>query len=134
MRARNSIFLLILLAAAMAYMSLSRLHEQRTSGIGKRKLFDIDSGGITSLEIEREGTKLAFNKKGGKWIIEHPLRDRADIHAVEGVIEKIKDMKWKGLLAPGERKSIPTAMASRIIGTSIRKASWRVTKICASFA
>lgn len=106
MRAKNSLFLLILLALAMTYMSLSRIHKRKTLGIKEGRLFDIGRNGITSFEIERDKTKLTFRRGNGKWIIEHPLRDRADIHAVEGVLEKIEGLKWKSMLAPEEGKPL----------------------------
>ena len=99
MNVKTTLVLLILLAIAIPAAIILPKHIKTTeeAKLAKDKVFpDLKTRNAQRMEIKKDGLHIVCEKTDDTWHIVEPLKDRADLAKVEGVLSACEFMRHKG--------------------------------------
>ena len=102
MKNKNNIYILGFVFVALLVIAYFVMRD--TSGEKKtlklpEKVFTIDSVSVDKLELERNGKKIAMEKKGGLWNLTEPVLYTANQQFVGSVLSNLKNYKISSIVS-----------------------------------
>jgi hypothetical protein len=92
MKFKHTLFLLLLAGAIGGYVWFVDMKTPTTKErqANKGRLFEFDRDKITAISIKTPETKIELKKDGKIWLVEEPVKDRADSGVMNTLMTSIE--------------------------------------------
>ena len=111
MNFRTTVILLVILAAAGAYIAVTQLrgHNESTEAPSSSagKLLNVNSADVTKIAITQpDGKKIVLDKSGSQWKLTEPVNAPADSFAVDDLLRQLTGLTSRGQLPTDQKTSV----------------------------
>lgn len=99
-----SLFGILLLLVAVAYLVIQREGEQNLTMDDAEKFVSMDSMAVDGITVHSSSSNFIIQKQGGEWYLLEPMRSKADQQAVTSIISTMKNLIVKNIVSSNPEK------------------------------
>jgi hypothetical protein len=95
MKLKHTLILLVLAAGLLAYVQFveKKIPTTKEAKENKGRLFEFDRNRITAIAIKTPENKIELKKSGENWLVETPVKDRADSTVVTSLLTSVEFLR-----------------------------------------
>lgn len=98
---RNTIILLVILVGLLGYYYYNKGAKK---AVPSKNIFSISKNDIKSVDIKNNGNEILLNKSGNTFMLEKPLKYKADTININDIIDNLARLKYSREFSSGDLK------------------------------